>query len=549
MADRPITGEATPSLPHESDSEGSAAQVASDLQMPREQMLELGQKALELLVERIESLPGDNAWDGEFRQVLEEQLLEGPPEDGRPAAEVIERVARDVLPFTARIDHPRSFGFIPSSPTWPGVVADFMAAGYHVNQCTWLVASGPSQLELVVIDWFRRWIGYPEGAGGLFTSGGSAASVDAFVAAREAAGHPERATVYMSDQSHSALSRAAMIVGVRRECIRMIPSDADFRMDQDALASAVAADRDAGLSPIAVAANAGTASTGAIDPLDEMADFCAAEGLWLHVDAAYGGFAAVTERGKRLLRGIERADSIGLDAHKWLFQPYEAGCLLVKDENTLTNAFGVRPDILQDTVWGANHPNFSNLGLQLSRSVRALKVWMSIQTFGMAAFRSAIAKGLDLAAQADEYVRASPVLQSLNTATLGIVCFRINPADDELAEETLDRINRIVLARMFWDDPAFMSSTLLHGRFALRMCIINHTTTRTCGANLLIKRCFFPPVLAEGHGIGPRFRPGCNAAQEEYQWRRFASTNAASMRSSPANPPTTCATAISRASA
>ena len=453
------------------------AGFSGDLGMSREQMLDLGQKALELVVERIESLPGENAWEGEFRQVLEDQLFEDPPEDGRPPAEVIERAVRDVLPFTLRNDHPRSFGFIPSSPTWPSVVADFMAAGYHVNQCTWLVASGPSQLELVVIDWMRRWIGYPEGAGGLFTSGGSAASVDAFVVAREAAGHPERTSVYMSDQSHSALSRAAMIVGVRRDRIRMVPSDAHFRMDTEALAQAVAEDRDAGLSPIAVAANAGTTGTGAIDPLEELADFCASEGLWLHVDAAYGGFAVVTEQGKRLLSGIERADSIGLDAHKWFFQPYEAGCLLVKDERTLTDAFAVRPDILQDTVWGANHPNFSNLGLQLSRSVRALKVWMSIQTFGMAAFRRAVSRGMELAASAEAYVRASATLEAMNTATLGIVCFRVNPADSDLDEAELDKVNRIVLARMFWDDPAFMSSTLLRGTFALRMCIINHTTT------------------------------------------------------------------------
>ena len=453
------------------------AGVAGDLQMSRAQMLDLGQKALELVIERIESLPGENAWEGEFRQVLEDQLLEDAPEDGRPAAEVIERAAREVLPFTLRNDHPRSFGFIPSSPTWPGVVADIMAAGYHVNQCTWLVASGPSQLELVVIDWFRRWIGYPEGAGGLFTSGGSAASVDAFVAAREAAGHPERATVYMSDQSHSALSRAAFIVGIPRDRIRMIPSDPSFRLDMDALASAVAADRNDGLTPIAVAANAGTVGTGAIDPLEAMVDFCVAEGLWLHVDAAYGGFAVVTERGKQLLRGIESADSIGLDAHKWFFQPYEAGCLLVKDQSTLENAFGVRPDILQDTVWGSNHPNFSNLGLQLSRSVRALKVWLSVHTFGMAAFRSAVARGMELAATAEEYVLASPVLEAMNTPTLGIVCFRVNPAADDLDEDALDKVNRTILARMFWDDPAFMSSTLLHGTFALRMCIINHSTT------------------------------------------------------------------------
>ena len=340
-----------------------------------------------------------------------------------------------------------------------------------------MVASGPSEVELVVIDWFRRWLGYPEGAGGLFTSDGSAASLDAFVAAREAASHPERATLYMSDQSHSALARAAMIVGVRRECIRMVPSDARFRMDMDALARAVAEDRDAGFTPIAVAANAGTTGTGAIDRLEELADFCAAKGLWLHVDAAYGGFAVVTERGKRLLRGIERADSICLDAHKWFFQPYEAGCVLVKDVNTLKTAFAVRPDVLQDTIWGKNHPNFADLGLQLSRSVRALKVWMSVQTFGMAAFRRAVSKGMELSVRAEEYIRASPVLEALNMASLGIICFRINAADDDLDEETLDKVNRTVLARMFWDDPAFMSSTLLRGTFALRMCIVNYTTT------------------------------------------------------------------------
>ena len=478
MAVPPVRGEGIASPPDDREAEvGSDAQEAGDLQMSRAQMLDLARRTAELVVERIEKLPGENAWDGEFREALDDQLMEGPPEDGRPAAEVIERAAREILPYSTRLDHPRCFGFVPSSPTWPGVLADFMAAGYHINQCTWLVASGPSEVELVVIDWFRRWLGYPEGAGGLFTSGGSAASLDAFVAAREAAGHPERATLYMSDQSHSAIPRAAIIVGIRREWIRTIPSDANFRMDIDALASAVAKDRDAGFTPIVVAANAGTTSTGAIDRLEEMADFCAAEALWLHVDAAYGGFAVVTERGKRLLRGIERADSICLDAHKWFFQPYEAGCVLVKDVNTLKTAFAVRPDVLQDTIWGKNHPNFADLGLQLSRSVRALKVWMSVQTFGMAAFRRAVSKGMELAAQAEEYIRASPVLEALNMASLGIICFRINPADDDLDEETLDKVNRTVLARMFWDDPAFMSSTLVRGTFALRMCIVNYTTT------------------------------------------------------------------------
>ena len=456
---------------------GNSGGVHDGLGMTPETMLELARKAAELVVERIEDLPKGDAWDGDFREALEHKLMVDPPEDGRPGAEVLEEAARDILPYAMRLDHPKCFAFVPSAPTWPGILADFMAAGFNINECTWLVASGASQVELVVLEWFRKWLGYPEGAGGLLTSGGSAASVDAFVAAREAAGSPDRATVYMSDQSHSAFVRAAMVVGVRRDCIRMIPCDERFRLDMAALTAAVAEDRAAGCSPIAICANAGATATGAVDPLVAMADYCAAEGIWLHVDAAYGGFAVITEEGGKLLRGIERADSVGLDAHKWLFQPYEAGCLLVKDVRTLEEPFGVRPDFLQDTVWGANHPNFTDRGLQLSRSFRALKIWMSIQTFGMAAFRQAVAQGMEFAARAEDYVRASPVLEILNPASLGIIVFRFNPADSGLDEESLEAINQRVLTGIFWEDNAFISSARPKGTFALRLCIINHNTT------------------------------------------------------------------------
>ena len=345
------------------------------LGMTPEAMRQMGRMAVETLVERISTLGETGAWDGEFRQVLEEEFLKAPPEQGRPAQEVMEQVARDVLPYAARLDHPRFFGFVPSSPTWPGVLADFLAAGFHINSCTWLLASGTSQLELVVVDWICRWVGYPENAGGLLTSGGSAASVEAMVTAREAAGHPERPTIYMSDQSHSAFKRAALIAGVRREHIRLIPTDERFRMDVNELTRQVCADRAQGLHPISICANAGSTSTGSIDPLEAMADFGEAHDIWLHVDAAYGGFAMVTEEGKSLLQGIERADSIGLDPHKWFFQPYESGALVVKNAEHLENAFAIGHDVLQDTIWGANHPNFSDRGQQLSRSARALKIW------------------------------------------------------------------------------------------------------------------------------------------------------------------------------
>ncbi len=449
----------------------------SELEMPPELMLDLARRATELLVDRIKSLPEESSWDGDFRKSLEVGLREEPPEEGNAPAEVIERVAHEVLPFAGRLDHPRCFSFVPSAPTWPGVLADFIAAGYNFNVCTWLVASGPSQLELVVIDWFRRWVGYPKGAGGLMTSGGSAAAVNAFVAARESAGNPARPTAYMSDQSHSAQIRAARIVGVRPECIRLIPIDESCRLDMDALVRAVADDRAAGYTPMVICANAGATSNGAIDPLPEMADFCEVEGIWLHTDAAYGGFAMLTDQGRKLMHGIERSDSIGLDGHKWLFQPYEAGGLLVKDISTLEDAFAVHHDALQDTIWGETHPNFSDRSLQLSRGFRALKIWMSVQTFGVAAFRRAISRAMALAAKAGELTQESPTLELLAPVSLGIVCFRINPTDAMVDEQTLHAVNRAALARVLWEDRAWISSTMVESKFSLRFCIINHNTT------------------------------------------------------------------------
>ena len=451
--------------------------MTNGLRMPPDLMRELAQQVTELLVERSERLPGDRAWDGEFKQELAARLTEEPPETGRPGREVVDRAVREILSPTLRHDHPRAFGFVPSAPTWPGVLADFLASGYNVNAASWLSASGPSQLEAVVLDWFRGWLGYPETAGGVLTSGGSASALDALVAAREAAGNPARPVVYMSDQSHSAQVRAARIIGIRPDHVRVLATGDDFRLDPATLAAAVAADRAAGCTPVAVCADAGSSSTGAVDPLWAIADLCASEGSWLHVDAAYGGFAVVTEPGRRRLRGIERADSIGLDPHKWFFQPYEAGCLLVKDVRTLERAFAIHHDVLQDSVWGGNHPNQADRGLQLSRRDRALKIWMSVQIFGMAAFRAAVAQGIELAERAARYVADSPLLELMTPASLGIVCFRVHPGDESAGDAKLHQVNRDVLARVFWEERAFLSSTLLRRRFALRMCVINHTTT------------------------------------------------------------------------
>jgi glutamate/tyrosine decarboxylase-like PLP-dependent enzyme len=331
-------------------------------------------------------------------------------------------------------------------------------------------------VELVVLEWIRGWIGFPEGAGGLFTSGGSAANLDAVVALREAADNPPRPSFYMGDQAHSALIRAARIAGVPAEGIRVLPSDDAFRLRLDALARAVEEDRAAGRTPVAVLANGGATNTGTVDPLEALADFCRAEGVRLHVDAAYGGFSVLTTEGREAFRGLERADSVALDAHKWLFQPFEAGCLLVRDVRMLERAFHTRPEYLQDVELGTAQVNFADRGLQLTRSFRALKVWMTVQVFGMEAIREGVRNGILLARRAGEHIRASPLMELRSPPSLGVVCFRVRPPEGGATEEELEELNRRVQDRVVASGVAMTSSTRLKGSFALRLCILSHAT-------------------------------------------------------------------------
>lgn len=462
--------------PTEDGASAPPAPPHASLQMDPEEMRALGREVVDLLVARWSDLPAAAAWRGGTREELEALLGEPPPEEGRPPRAVLARAVRDVLEVAGRVDHPRFFAFVPSAPTWPGVLADFLAAGFNVFQGTWLESAGPSQVELVVLEWIRGWIGFPEGAGGLFTSGGSAANLDAVVALREAADNPPRPSFYMGDQAHSALIRAARIAGVPAEGIRVLPSDDAFRLRLDALARAVEEDRAAGRTPVAVLANGGATNTGTVDPLEALADFCRAEGVRLHVDAAYGGFSVLTTEGREAFRGLERADSVALDAHKWLFQPFEAGCLLVRDVRMLERAFHTRPEYLQDVELGTAQVNFADRGLQLTRSFRALKVWMTVQVFGMEAIREGVRNGILLARRAGEHIRASPLMELRSPPSLGVVCFRVRPPEGGATEEELEELNRRVQDRVVASGVAMTSSTRLKGSFALRLCILSHAT-------------------------------------------------------------------------
>ncbi|MBI4540760.1 MAG: aminotransferase class I/II-fold pyridoxal phosphate-dependent enzyme [Gemmatimonadetes bacterium] len=456
---------------------GQRTEVRPSLELEPEEMRRLGYRVVDVLVERIARLHGEPAWVGGTRRELERLFREPPPEEGRSADEVLEWAVRDALPRAGRVDHPRFFAFIPSCPTWPSILADFLAAGYNVFQGTWLESAGASQVELVVLDWFGGWLGYGEGAGGLLTSGGSAANLMALVAARESRGNPEGAVVYLSDQGHSSLERAARIAGIPPARTRKIATDGAYRMDPGALADAVARDRAAGLVPLCVCASAGATNTGAVDPLPELAELCELEGVWFHVDGAYGGFAVLTEEGARLLRGIERADSVALDPHKWLFQPYEVGCLLVRDTGALARAFRIMPEYLQDVELGGEHVNFADRGLQLTRAFRALKIWLSVQIFGLAAFRDAIAEGMDLARRAEVYIRRATCLELLSAASLGVVCYRYNDPGARLAEGALEQLNEGIQDEIVRSGYAMISSTRLRGRYSLRLCVLNFRST------------------------------------------------------------------------
>lgn len=403
------------------------------------------------------------------------------PEQGIGFDAALSELAERVLPYHAREPHPRFLGYVPSIPTFPSIMGDWLATGYDFFAGVWPIASGPNEIELVVLDWFRQWLGMPGGTGGLLTSGGSTAALMAMVAARHArigddATLIPRLTMYTSRETHSAAIRAAWIVGIARKNVRVLPADHEWCLHADTIASAIAEDRREGRIPFLVVATAGSTSTGAVDELPAIADLCARESLWFHVDAAYAAFASLTARGKEQLRGIERADSIVMDPHKWLFVPFECGTLLVREPATLKAAFHILPEYLKDVAPGDEEVNFADYGEQLTRYSRALKIWLSLRTLGVAPIRAMIEHGMSLAEHAEEIVRREKDLELLAPARFGICCFRVHPRglDDPTALDTLnEEINTAVNAT----GRFLFSSTRVNGAFSLRVCTHNWRTT------------------------------------------------------------------------
>jgi aromatic-L-amino-acid decarboxylase len=442
-------------------------------------MQRLGHRVADIVADHLANIRMEPVIASAPRHALNDALLAPPPSQPTDFDSIIDTLRNEVFPYHAREPHPGFLAYVPSCPTFPAVLGDWIATGYNFFAGVWPVAAGPNQIEMVVLEWIREWMGLASGSGGLLTSGGSGANLTAMVAARHAAVERgceiSKLTVYTSEQAHSSVVRASWIAGLRRDHVRHVAMDELYRMRPASLVSAITADRESGLSPFLVVASAGTTNTGSVDPMDEIADICSGESLWLHVDAAYAGFAALTTSGKAMLQGIERADSLTLDPHKWLFVPFECGCLMMRDPALLAAAFRILPEYLRDVEPGEEEVNFADRGEQLTRYSRALKIWMSVKYFGTDAITQAIQNGMDYAVLLQSLVRASPDFEELCPAQFGVYCFRASPRS--VPEAGLDALNERINARVVSEGRYLISSTRLKGKFSLRMCALGFRTT------------------------------------------------------------------------
>ncbi len=444
--------------------------MTDPLSLPPEEMRRLGYRVVDRIVDHLEGLPGEPPIRvGDARELR--AALGGPPPEapGDPDA-ALDALFEQVLPYMQHGDHPRFFARIGSPSNFVGVLADAAAAGFNVFNGSWTGGSGPATVELVVLDWLREACGLPAGTDGVLTSGGSVATLAALAAARTARfgeRAPAEAVAYASAEGHAAIPRALRVLGLADAQIRVLPAGAGQRLEPGAVDAAIRADAAAGRLPFCLAASAGTTSTGAVDPLAELADVCAGHGVWLHVDGAYGAPAVLVPAGRAVLGGLDRADSLVLDPHKWLFQPYEIGCVLVRESGLLERTFALSGDYLRDVAGG--EVNFRDRSVQLTRGARALKLWLSIRVFGLAAFREGVAHGIALAEHAEAVLRDRPGWEVTSPAQLAIVCFRREGGDEQQT-----RIAEALVA----DGFAAPSTTVVDGRVALRLCTINPRTTR-----------------------------------------------------------------------
>ncbi|HEV8632016.1 MAG TPA: pyridoxal-dependent decarboxylase [Thermoanaerobaculia bacterium] len=448
------------------------------------EMRRLVAAALDRLVPYIESLPRQPAGDIGGAEEVAAALRSPLPEQGRPFDELLDLLFARAVPKSFNAPGPGYLAYIPGGGLFHAAVADLLADGINRYTGVWQAAPALVQLEADAVRWFCEVVGYGPAARGFLTSGGSLANFGALVTARRERLPPDflRGVVYASDQVHHSLGKAAMLAGIPDDNVRALPVDASFRLDPATVAAAIAADRARGLQPFLLVASAGTVNTGAVDDLRSLGELAAREGLWFHVDGAYGGFFLLTARGREAMRGIERADSVTLDPHKGLFFPYGTGCLVVRDGAALERAHSLHASYLPprppddsdgpDGGWW----DFAALSPELSRPFRGLRVWLALQLLGMAPFRAALDEKLDLAQWAAGETARIPHLQMIAPPQLSLFAFRLAPPGAGRTER--DRLTRELLVRVNARQRVMLTGTDLADGYAGRVCVLNFRTHR-----------------------------------------------------------------------
>ncbi len=457
----------------------------------------LAHRALDDAVDNMESLRERPAWEHAPAHV-KAHFAGPPPSEPQPVEDVYREYVEYVLPYQLGNSHPRFWGWVLGSGTPIGVIAGMLAAATDAVSGIYSYVSN-NYVELQVLDWCKQLLGYPLEAGGLLTSGCSASNLIALAVARSAkagfdvrgeglagapvgtGGAPQRLTIYCSAEAHSSLTKAVELLGMGTRSLRRVPTDDLLRMDLEALAEMVARDREAGLRPICVVGVAGTTNTGSIDELPALADFCEREGLWFHVDGAFGAWAAIAPASRHLVAGMERADSLAFDLHKWMNLTYPVGCVLVRDAEAQRRTFSLTPSYLahgegERGLTGVDVPWLSDYGYELSRGFSALKAWMALKEHGADKFGRVVQQNIDQARYLAGLVAATPELEQALPVALNIVCFRyVRPGLDDAA---LDQLNKQIELELQERGIAVPSVSTVHGRKYLHVAVANHRSRR-----------------------------------------------------------------------
>jgi aromatic-L-amino-acid decarboxylase len=451
---------------------------------------ELGHRMIDDMLDYTKTLREQPAWQHIPDQV--KAHFRGPlPLDPQPAEEVYEEFLEYVHPYAIGNIHPRFWGWVLGTGTAFGALAEFLGAVMNTNTGG-LDHHSAVHVEKQVIDWLKEMLGYPGSASGLLTSGCSAANLIGLAVARNAkAGFdlrhegltvaPQAMVLYASQEVHSSVQKAVELLGLGSDALHLIPVDDAFQIDLAALRAAIAQDRRAGHLPFCVVGAAGTTNTGAIDDLGALAEICAEENLWLHVDGAFGAWAALSPGARHLVAGMERADSLAFDLHKWMYMPYEIGCVLVRQEQAHREAFSLTPAYLAhgeggNGLTGGDLPWFSDYGFQLSRGFRALKAWMSIKEHGARRYGRLIQQNIDQAHYLAGLVDATPELELAAPVPLNVVCFRY--VDARLDHAALDELNKCIVIALQESGAAVPSGTVVGGRYVLHVANVNHRSHR-----------------------------------------------------------------------